>query len=133
MEINSEQSKFEGWAVVNVLGHQRYAGHVTTEHFGQTVFFRVVTPAREGRTRIAENGDYIGNHHGWSYAAQGWRLTEADAPEIVRYVGAGSIYTLEPMSQDAVMKELDSIAPRKVIDVTDADGKPIEEREEMPW
>jgi len=26
MEINSEQAKFEGWAIVDALGHQRHAG-----------------------------------------------------------------------------------------------------------
>ena len=127
MEINSQQSKFEGWAIVHVLGHQTYAGHVTTEHFGQTVLFRVVTPAREARTRIAEEGEYLGG----DYAKAGWRVTESEMPEAVRYIGAGSIYSIEPRSQERVLAEIEEISKRSFT-VTDAEGKPIE-REEMPW
>lgn len=29
-----QQAKFDGWAIVDVMGHQRYAGYVTTEAYG---------------------------------------------------------------------------------------------------
>jgi hypothetical protein len=126
--MEREQSNFEGWAVVNVLGHQQYAGHVTTEHFGQTVLFRVVTPAREPRTRIAEEGEYLGH----DYAKAGWRVTESAMPESVRYIGAGSIYSLEPKSQESVMAEIEAISKRSFT-VTDSEGVPIVRDDDMPW
>ena len=39
------QSRFEGWAIVEMFGHQREAGFVTTESFGPACLFRVDTPA----------------------------------------------------------------------------------------
>jgi hypothetical protein len=129
MEINPQQSKFEGWAVVNVLGHQRYAGHVTTEHFGGTVLFRVVTPAREAKTRNAEENEYLGQH---GYSKKGWIVHESEKPEVVRYIGAGSIYSIEPVAQERVLSEIEEI-DKRTFTVTDAEGKPLPDREEMPW
>jgi len=125
--MTENQAAFEGWAIVNVLGHQRYAGYVTTEHFGQTVLFKVVSPAREARTRIAEAGEYLGG----DYAKEGWRVTDSEMPEETRYVGAASIYSMEPKSQERVLAELEEISKRSFT-VTDAEGKPVE-HEEMPW
>ena len=42
-----ETKSFEGWAIVDVLGHQRYVGYVTTEAYGAAVLFRVDVPALE--------------------------------------------------------------------------------------
>lgn len=130
MEINSQQSKFEGWAIVNVLGHQQFAGYVTTEHFGQTVLFRVVSPDRESRTRVSKEGEYMRSFRGYSYAQEGWQISEGPMPATERYIGAGSIYTLEPSTREKVVAALDEASPRPVVEVTDAEGKPIEQREE---
>lgn len=53
-----QQSKFEGWAIVEIFGHQRYAGYVTTEAFGQAVLFRVEVPPLAERERIAKHYEY---------------------------------------------------------------------------
>jgi len=38
------QAKFEGWAVVEIMGHNREIGFVTTEYFGGPALFRVDQP-----------------------------------------------------------------------------------------
>lgn len=48
------QAKFEGWAIVDVLGHQRYVGYVTTEAYGQAVLFRIaITPCTKEAALVA--------------------------------------------------------------------------------
>jgi hypothetical protein len=37
METTQAQAKFEGWAVVEMMGHQKEIGFVTTEYFGGAV------------------------------------------------------------------------------------------------
>lgn len=39
-----EQAKFEGWAIVEMMGHRQEVGYVTTEAYGQAVLFRVDSP-----------------------------------------------------------------------------------------
>lgn len=128
MEVG--QSKFEGWAIVDALGHQRTLGYVTTEHFGQSVLFRVAAPAREGRTRRLELGEYVGHGYGYAPKDGAWSIAEGPAPESVRYVGAGSVYMLTPVPQDEVLKLLDDIAPRPFLGVVDASGAPVEKPED---
>lgn len=48
----SEQ-KFEQWAIVELFGHQRIAGHVTEQTIGGSSFVRIDVPACES-TEFAE-------------------------------------------------------------------------------
>jgi len=43
-----QQATFNEWAIVEVMGHQTYAGYVTTQAFGAAVLFRA-RAARTGR------------------------------------------------------------------------------------
>jgi len=38
--IDQQQAKFEGFALVEIVGHQRVAGFVTTEYFGNVAVFQ---------------------------------------------------------------------------------------------
>ena len=42
--IDQQQAKFEGYGLVEIVGHQRVAGFVTTEYFGNVAVFHVVMP-----------------------------------------------------------------------------------------
>lgn len=43
-----EAQKFESWALIEVMGHSRYAGYVTEQAVGGCNFVRVDVPAFEG-------------------------------------------------------------------------------------
>jgi hypothetical protein len=42
--MDATQSKFEGYAVVEIFGHIKEVGFVTTEYFGAAALFRIDTP-----------------------------------------------------------------------------------------
>lgn len=42
--MEEQQAKFEGWAVVEIMGHQKEIGYVTTQYFGPAGLFRVDRP-----------------------------------------------------------------------------------------
>lgn len=44
-----ENKKFDQWAIVEIMGHQRYAGRVTEQAVGGTSFVRVDVPGTSER------------------------------------------------------------------------------------
>lgn len=40
-----QQQPLDTWAIVEVMGHKRFAGHVTTQEFGAAQLIRVDVPA----------------------------------------------------------------------------------------
>lgn len=56
MEEQTEQ-KFDQWAILDLFGHQRTAGHVTEATIGGCSFVRIDVPEGEGyRTEYYGNG-----------------------------------------------------------------------------
>src|ERR1700741_3834903 len=68
-----QQSRLDGWAIVDVLGHQRYVGYVTTEAYGQAVLFRIDVPPLEERERVTKAPGYI---NGRGYCPAGTTVQE---------------------------------------------------------
>ena len=71
-----EVKTFDEWAIVEVMGHKQFAGHVTEQALGGASFVRVDVPeVKVGETR----------HHG-----------EETLPAFTKLLGAGSIYAISP-------------------------------------
>jgi hypothetical protein len=68
VELNQQ---FNEWGIVEVMGHQRYAGHMTEETIGGASFLRVDVPEIEGR------------------------------PAFTKIIGAGAIFAITPTTEDA--------------------------------
>lgn len=109
--MDTQQAKFEGWAIVDVLGHQRYVGHVTTQAFGAAVLFRIDVPELPERERITTRPGWVND----GYAPAGSVTRESSVPGYTKLVGAGSIYTITPCTQEAAMKALEESQVRPLI------------------
>lgn len=109
--MSEKQASFEGWAVVEVFGHQRYAGFVTTEAFGQAVLFRVDVPPLAERERVTKHYGY--DDDGKSIPP-GSIVKESEVQGYTKYFGPGAIYAMTPCSQEAAEKAVESAQPRKV-------------------
>lgn len=106
-----QQAKFEGWAVVEVFGHQRFAGYVTSEAFGQAVLFRVDVPPLAERERIAKHYEYDGKGQS---IPPGSTVKEDAVQGYTKYFGPGAIYAMTPCTQDAAEKAVAAMQQRKV-------------------
>jgi hypothetical protein len=106
-----EQSKFDGWAIVEVFGHQRYAGYVTTEAFGQAVLFRVEVPPLAACERIAKHYEYAADGKS---IPPGSTVQEDAVQGYSKLFGAGAIYGITPCTQEAAEKAIAAMATRKL-------------------
>lgn len=105
------QASFEGWAIVEVFGHQRYAGFVTTEAFGQAVLFRVDVPPLAERERVTKHYGYDDDGKA---VPPGSTVKESAVQGYTKFFGPGAIYAMTPCTQDAAEKAVESMQSRKV-------------------
>lgn len=70
----TETTKFEQWAIVEVMGHRRFAGMVTEQTIGGSSFVRVDVPEVQ-----SSRGETL--------------------PAFTKLFGSGSIYCISPVSE----------------------------------
>ena len=99
-----QQSSFNGWAKVEVMGHQSHIGYVKTEAYGAAVLFRIDTPTLPEREYVLEEPAYVDG----KWTGIGAKVSRAERPGCTVLVGAGSIYRIVPCSEAAAMKAIDS-------------------------
>lgn len=109
-----QQAKFDGWAIVDVLGHQRYVGYVTTKAYGQAVLFRIDVPALEARERVTKQPGYIDGH---GYTPAGTTVQEGAVDGYSKLIGAGSIYAITPCTKEVALKAVEEFQHRPLMNV----------------
>ena len=109
--MENEQAKFSGWAIVEVMGHQRYAGYVTTEAYGGAVLFRVDVPELAERERETKRPGYMGAQ----YLPAGAVVKESAVQGYTKLVGAGSIYCITPCTEEAALEAVEGMQSRPLM------------------
>lgn len=71
--MSAEKKSFDAWCLVELFGHQRIVGHVTTEDIGGASFVRVDVPAGDGSTAYT------------------------------RYYGSAAIYAISPITKETAV------------------------------
>lgn len=79
-----ETSEIKDWALVELFGHQRIVGFMSTQTFGAGVLFRVDVPD------LKKDGKVV-------------------RPGFTRYFGLSAIYSVTPISEEMVRELLPSI------------------------
>lgn len=123
-----QQTRFEGWALVEIMGHRRAAGKVTTEFIGTAAFLRIVTPEVPPTTYTLDNDAWIEGRR--VYAGS---IVEArrDRSEIL--VGTASVYAITPTTEDKILEyapvehTIIQMAERKMIDSDEAEPAAYQE------
>lgn len=117
-----QQARFEGWAIVDVMGHQRYVGYVTTEAYGAAVLFRIDVPALEARERTTVRPEYDSSGR---YLPAGSVISEGAVEGYTKLVGSGSIYTMTPCTKDAALVAVEKMQARPLLLVTLPEGRAL--------
>lgn len=116
MNEEQTQTQFNGYALVEIMGHRRAAGMVTTEYIGAAAFLRVVTPEVPA-TRITLDRD------AWVDGTMAWKgsIVEVSRPRTEILIGSGSIYAISPIDEADVLQH----APTKQKVIVLAERKAI--------
>jgi hypothetical protein len=105
-----QQAKFEGWAVVELFGHQREAGFVTTQYYGNAAMFQLDVPALEEREQETKRPGYIDG----TFCPAGTKVKKAAVVGRTRLINPSAVYALNPCDKEAALKAIDEISPREI-------------------
>ena len=98
------QAQFNGWARVEVMGHQQHIGYVKTEAYGAAVLFRIDTPDLPEREYELVRPEWCGE----TYCPAGTKVKRPAEPGVTVLVGASSIYRIVPCTEEAARKAIES-------------------------
>jgi hypothetical protein len=115
-ESDVKQASFEGWAVVEMMGHRKEIGFVTTQAFGQAVLFRVDTPELPEREYTLETPEYARlNGAGERWYPTGTKVKREGSPARSCLVAPSSLYAINPCSEKAAMALIERNRSRPLI------------------
>jgi hypothetical protein len=106
-----KQGNFEGWAVVEMMGHRQEIGFVTTEAYGGAVLFRVDTPELPEREYVLTKPEFTDS----GYSPAGSKVKRSGMPARSCLVAPGSLYALNPCTQEAAIAAIDRSMTRRLI------------------
>lgn len=122
-------NNFEGWAILETFGRNRYAGYVTTQVFGSTSFFHLQVPAVDENEHVTDAPSYVGGH----YAPAGTRVRHGALQSYAKLLAIGGIAAITPCTKEVALATLRELQPPPVIQITLPNGatkQPIERKSE---
>lgn len=126
-----KQGTYEGWAIVEVMGHQRYAGFVKTEAFGGAVLFQVDVPALAERERALTSPTYIEGDEASLQAARycpaGTKVKEGAVQGYTKLLGAPAIFCITACTEEAALRAVEEMQSRPLLLVALPEKKALAE------
>jgi hypothetical protein len=112
------ETHLDTWAVVELFGHQKEVGHVITEYFGTSCFIRIDVPEIEEREYETKRPSWIDG----VLAPAGTKVKRAAVQGRTRLLGPGSIYAINPCSEEMARAALEELVPQtlKIVELAKA-------------
>jgi hypothetical protein len=115
-DIEVKQANFEGWAIVEMMGHRKEIGYVTTQAFGQAILFRVDVPELPERDFVLRAPEYAHTSPDVrSWCPAGTKVKRAASPARSCLVAPASLYAMNPCSEEAARTALERNIARPLI------------------
>src|ERR1700688_135481 len=104
-------AQFEGWAIIELFGHNQEIGYVTTRYFGTACLFQVDAPMLPERYYTLETPQCIASQ----WMASGTKGRKKAAAARSRLLRPGSIYALGPCTEEAAMLAIERLSGREIV------------------
>lgn len=85
VRIQLTEDKFESWAILEIMGHDRYAGLVTEQAIGGCAFVRVDVPAID------------------------------DLPEFCKLFGSSAIFSITPVTKEVAIEAIKRFRAKPIV------------------
>lgn len=124
MEISSggtgaaAQNQLETWAVVELMGHQKEVGFVTTQYYGTACMFKIDVPELPEREKTLTRPQWVGDTH----VPAGTTISLAAQPGRSRMVGVSSVYALNPCDRETAISVLEEAAGSREMKIVSLAG-----------
>lgn len=119
---STNQSSFSGWALVELFGHQREAGYVTTQYFGDKAMFQIDVPEIDAREETLTAPRYIDG----VFAPVGTVVSRGAIPGRSRLLGPGALYAINPATEEAVKAAISASERRELKVISLPEGKQLQ-------
>jgi hypothetical protein len=104
------QNHLETWAVVELMGHQKEVGFVTTQYYGAACMFKIDVPELPERDKTLDRPKWIGE----TLAPKGTVIHEEAKAGRSRLVGVSSVYALNPCDRETALAMLEETSSREI-------------------
>jgi hypothetical protein len=121
--MEPQTTQFEGWAVVELFGHAKEIGFVTTRYFGTACLFQIDVPELPDREFALQAPQWLEHEGRTVLAPEGSKVKRAASPGRTRLVGPSAIYSMTPCTQETAMVGIERMQPRPLI-ILDLAKKP---------
>jgi hypothetical protein len=114
--MEPQANRFEGWAVVEMFGHTKEVGFVTTQYYGTACLFQIDVPELPEREFTLQKPEYTTSDNGdmrWTPA--GAKVRRSAVPARSRLIGPGSIYSITPCTEDTARRAIEECVRRALI------------------
>jgi hypothetical protein len=124
-----ENAKFEGWCVLELMGHAREAGFVTTQYYGDKALFQVDVPeipAQEETLTVPKWSDDD------KLLPVGTVIQKEPIPGRTCMLNPAAIYRMNPATEEAVRAAI-SAGVRRTIKVVSMPVLPADRQLNVPY
>jgi hypothetical protein len=120
-----QQTKFDSYAIVEVMGRQTYAGKVTEQAFGGACLLRVDVPALSEKREPYTDYETVDGLYQRVMKERVLPGTQA----FTKFIGIGSIYAMTPCTEAAAVAAAARLrhAPVSVVDIPERIALPVAE------
>jgi hypothetical protein len=116
--MDTPAAGFEAWGILDIYGHQRYAGFISTQTFGTAVMFRIDVPPLPERERVTKHYEYADVEADGAtrrvMVPAGSRVKEPAVQGYTKLFGVGAIFGITPCTEDAAVAAVADMQPRRL-------------------
>lgn len=120
-EEKTAAGALDGWYILEIFGHQRFAGYLTVQNIGIAAMLRLDVPPLAERERVLKRPGYAGDQ----YCPAGTRIKEGAVQGYTKLFGVGAIYSMTPCTKDACLAAVEEIQPRPMTPIAIPETKAI--------